>query len=255
MDSTVTACVVALYPSPGGATESELHFESWQRMRELNPVLARSRARHRGPGRQPPGRPAGVRDRADRPVLRADGHDQGALGGDLGRPRRRGGGRAVLRRLCAPRRRAGVSVHVARTRAGARRPPPPDPEFAVARRAHGALRRRTDARARSAGQRAQRPSGLHDRADDPADDRAGPPRLRRRHARAPGRAVRRAGALGRDDAQPRLVPARRARARVHRLDAPSPCRSPATTTSSSRPPSTCTRCPTAKRRWRCTSTA
>jgi hypothetical protein len=39
MDSTVTACVVALYPSPGGATESELHFESWRRMRELNPVL------------------------------------------------------------------------------------------------------------------------------------------------------------------------------------------------------------------------
>ena len=26
MDSTVTACVVALYPGPGGATESELHF-------------------------------------------------------------------------------------------------------------------------------------------------------------------------------------------------------------------------------------
>jgi len=39
MDSTVTSCVVALYPSPGGATESELHFESWNRMRELNPVL------------------------------------------------------------------------------------------------------------------------------------------------------------------------------------------------------------------------
>jgi hypothetical protein len=39
MDSTVTACVVALYPSPGGATESELHFDSWSRMRRLNPVL------------------------------------------------------------------------------------------------------------------------------------------------------------------------------------------------------------------------
>jgi Family of unknown function (DUF5947) len=39
MDSTVTSCVVALYPSPAGATESELHFESWRRMRELNPVL------------------------------------------------------------------------------------------------------------------------------------------------------------------------------------------------------------------------
>jgi hypothetical protein len=40
MESTVTACVVAMYPSPGGATESELHFDSWSRMLELNPVLA-----------------------------------------------------------------------------------------------------------------------------------------------------------------------------------------------------------------------
>jgi hypothetical protein len=40
MQSTVTACVVAMYPSPAGATESELHFETWQRMVGLNPVLA-----------------------------------------------------------------------------------------------------------------------------------------------------------------------------------------------------------------------
>jgi uncharacterized protein DUF5947 len=40
MQSTVTSCVVAMYPSPAGATESELHFESWSRMCELNPVLA-----------------------------------------------------------------------------------------------------------------------------------------------------------------------------------------------------------------------
>ncbi|MHB8658406.1 MAG: DUF5947 family protein [Solirubrobacteraceae bacterium] len=40
MRSTVTECVVAMYPSPAGATESELHFESWARMCELNPVLA-----------------------------------------------------------------------------------------------------------------------------------------------------------------------------------------------------------------------
>jgi hypothetical protein len=39
MRSTVTECVVALYPSPAGATESELHFEAWGRMLELNPVL------------------------------------------------------------------------------------------------------------------------------------------------------------------------------------------------------------------------
>jgi hypothetical protein len=39
MDSTTAGCVVALYPSPAGATESELHFASWSRMVELNPVL------------------------------------------------------------------------------------------------------------------------------------------------------------------------------------------------------------------------
>ena len=39
MFSSVTECVVALYPSPAGATESELHFESWNRLVALNPVL------------------------------------------------------------------------------------------------------------------------------------------------------------------------------------------------------------------------
>lgn len=40
MSSTVAGCVVAMYPSPAGATESELRFESWQRFVALNPVLA-----------------------------------------------------------------------------------------------------------------------------------------------------------------------------------------------------------------------
>jgi hypothetical protein len=39
MHSSVTECVVAMYPSPAGATESELHFETWSRIVELNPVL------------------------------------------------------------------------------------------------------------------------------------------------------------------------------------------------------------------------
>ena len=39
MHSSVTDCVVALYPSPAGATESELHFETWSRLTEMNPVL------------------------------------------------------------------------------------------------------------------------------------------------------------------------------------------------------------------------
>jgi hypothetical protein len=40
MHSSVTDCVVAMYPSPAGATESELHFETWGRLVDMNPVLA-----------------------------------------------------------------------------------------------------------------------------------------------------------------------------------------------------------------------
>jgi hypothetical protein len=39
MHSSVTNCVVAMYPSPAGATESELHFETWSRLVAINPVL------------------------------------------------------------------------------------------------------------------------------------------------------------------------------------------------------------------------
>jgi hypothetical protein len=39
MRSTVTGTVVAFYPSPAGATESELSLESWQVLVERNPVL------------------------------------------------------------------------------------------------------------------------------------------------------------------------------------------------------------------------
>jgi hypothetical protein len=39
MHSSVTNCIVALYPSPAGATESELHFETWDRLVAINPVL------------------------------------------------------------------------------------------------------------------------------------------------------------------------------------------------------------------------
>lgn len=39
MRSTGTNCVVALYPSPAGATECELHLESWGKLVELNPIL------------------------------------------------------------------------------------------------------------------------------------------------------------------------------------------------------------------------
>ena len=39
MRSTGTGTVVALYPSPAGATECELHLESWDKLVELNPIL------------------------------------------------------------------------------------------------------------------------------------------------------------------------------------------------------------------------
>jgi hypothetical protein len=39
MHSSVTGCIVAMYPSPAGATESELHFETWSRLVEMNPIL------------------------------------------------------------------------------------------------------------------------------------------------------------------------------------------------------------------------
>jgi hypothetical protein len=39
MRSTVTNSVVAFYPSPAGATESELAVEPWQRLVAANPVL------------------------------------------------------------------------------------------------------------------------------------------------------------------------------------------------------------------------
>jgi Family of unknown function (DUF5947) len=39
MRSTITDSVVAFYPSPAGATESELALESWERLVAANPVL------------------------------------------------------------------------------------------------------------------------------------------------------------------------------------------------------------------------
>ncbi|MGI8729364.1 MAG: DUF5947 family protein [Solirubrobacteraceae bacterium] len=41
LKSSGTGSVVALYPSPAGATESELHLESWEALVARNPVLER----------------------------------------------------------------------------------------------------------------------------------------------------------------------------------------------------------------------
>ena len=58
MHSSVTDCVVALYPSPAGATECELHFETWNRLARDEPGARRPRARRRGADREPDGGPA-----------------------------------------------------------------------------------------------------------------------------------------------------------------------------------------------------
>ena len=257
MDSTVTGVRRRDVPEPGRRDRERAALRVVEPDARAQPGARRARARHRGPDRQPPRRPAGVRDRADRPLLRADRHDQGALGGDLGRRRRARRRWRRSSRSCAHEAVARVSVATTGPTHARRRP---------RRRARPGVRgasARAPVKYAAAPMlaldlhvtRAERPPGVHDRADDPADDRAGPPALRRRHARAADRAVRRARALGGHDAQPRVVAARRARARVHRLDDGRGADRRATTTSRSPPPSTCTRCPTARRRWRCTSTA
>ena len=39
LDSSASGGIVALYPSPAGATESELEIEAWRELRTENPVL------------------------------------------------------------------------------------------------------------------------------------------------------------------------------------------------------------------------
>ena len=98
IDSSVTGSVAALYPSPAGATESEIDAENWRGAADREPGPDGARVRRRGPARQPDGRRAPVRDRADRRVLPARRPGQGELGGDLGRHRPRARDRRVLRR-------------------------------------------------------------------------------------------------------------------------------------------------------------
>ena len=102
--------MVALYPSPAGATESELDLDAWEDLCADNPVLD---------GLEPDAEalivnrmsdPPRVRDRADRRVLRARRDDQGELGGDLGRRRAGGGDRRVLRPARRARSRDRVSA-------------------------------------------------------------------------------------------------------------------------------------------------
>ena len=97
MHSSVTDCVVALYPSPAGATESELHFETWSRLADMNPVLTLepdAEALIVNRTSQPPAFAIAPIDRC----LHAGWARQGVLGGDLRRGRHRARDRGLLRR-------------------------------------------------------------------------------------------------------------------------------------------------------------
>ena len=134
MGSTVTSCVVAMYPSPGGATESELHFESWSRMIELNPVLA---------GLEPDVEGLIVNRLADPPIhviapidrcyaltgtIKA--HWEGISGGD-GVERAVTGFFERLRGRGHERPGGGMTPPLGRATASARAPTIPEPDFEV----------------------------------------------------------------------------------------------------------------------------
>ena len=236
--------VVALYPSPAGATECGARpRRPGTRWSRLNPVLARLRARRRGADRDRMAEPPRRRSRRSTRRYRLVGLIK-AAGRDLRRRRRRAavdgffaGAGGVAREPAEverPLRRARVR--------GARAAAVP----------HGA------APTLAFRMRVREPAGragLHDRAD-----RADPIEPARRAYDAATRerlldAVRGARALGRPRARPALGAGASARAELHRRDdvrAQVPC--------TLRPrgrdhASTSTRCPTARSRCRSTSTA
>ena len=83
MRSTITQTVVAFYPSPAGATES--NWRSGMGGARGGQPGAQARDRCRGACRQPDVGSGAVRDRPDRPVLRARGADQVTVGGSPAR--------------------------------------------------------------------------------------------------------------------------------------------------------------------------
>ena len=72
---------------PGGRDRERAPLRDLEPARGDEPGPARPRAGRRGADREPDGRPAGVRDRPDRPLLHARRPDQGVVGGHLGRRR------------------------------------------------------------------------------------------------------------------------------------------------------------------------
>ena len=85
--SSGTGTVVALYPSPAGATESELHLESWNALVERNPILQELEADGEAFVVNRMTDAPRARDRADRRVLPPRRPHQGQLDGHLGRQR------------------------------------------------------------------------------------------------------------------------------------------------------------------------
>ena len=194
--SSVTGTVVALYPSPAGATESELELTAWDALCEANPVLERLEPDAEALIVNRTGR-APVRHRPDRPGLPARRARQVALGGHQRRPGPRRRDRRVLRR---PARAGAGAVSLDAQLDGGGRPARHRAGVLGARRRAGRVRRDADAALRPARRGPPRARHPHDRALDADPDRPGAPVLRRRDPGAPRRAVRAAGAVGVDDA-------------------------------------------------------
>ena len=239
MHSSVTDCVVALYPSPAGATESELHFEAWGELRALNPVLERAGAGRRGADRQPPVRSArSTRSRRSTAATCSWGSIKSrweGISGGAGVDEAVAGFFDELRA-----RRACRHDHAIASAADPGAPRRPSPRSRCSAPSRAPLRGGADARLRPARVRAGRPAVYTIALSVAGDDRARAARLRRRDARAAGGAVRPARALG---ARPRAACCgRRSTCSCRPSPAPprSACRSPAATTSSSRRPSTST---------------
>ena len=254
--ASVTGTVVALYPSPAGrhGVRARAHGLGRAVRAPTRSSTASSPTPRRSSSTAPRAEHA-VRDRrrstsAYRLVGLIKSRWEGISGGKA--PRRRD--RRVLRRPARPGRRCRDRRRAAGRAVAEPRPPPSrcSPCSASSRsRTRAAPTLRFDLHVDGPA-RARDP---HDRALDADPDRPGAPRLRPRDARAAGRAVRAARALGVDDAG---VPAgrtstRSSRASPARRRSRSRCRAP--TTSRSRRASTSTRCPTARCRCRSTSTA
>ncbi len=152
MRSTVTGGVVAFYPSPAGATESELSLDSWEELVRRNRVLERL----------DPDAEALIVNRLDDPpqfvIAPIDqcyalvGADQDALGGDLGRRRRY----AMRCPSSSPRSRQRPTSHRSCARLRERTHEPPD-------RTDAARGARSTARVRDHRRRPPRVrSGSHD---------------------------------------------------------------------------------------------